>query len=341
MSATRALEFANLVCRFGDKVLLDHFDEVVYPSFSDDELRRGYGSTTYFFSDVDLVHLDGRDGAEVLGICGRFIKDTTLTREQVYVEGEGLVQDREQMQSSPSALFLLILNNHRLIYVKETTDAPPKEAFRATLLSFLRQVHARVLKAKLAAVDEAGLGREAAREAKDQIRDAYERPTLELIALTSEESIEEFISKYEVLTQIRIKLSDRNDEADLDEFFNQMQRAKDSIGSVDTVLTHRAADGLDKDEAISQVAAATAQGNQNVTLRGSDEGGDTLIGNNEKFQLRTPLENLSSDPAQAAEQMFEAFRDLAGRGLIQLPRLGKRTARAIATIFAEYFDGRR
>lgn len=340
MSATRALEFANLVCRFGDKVLLDHFDEIVYPSFTDGELRRSYGSTSYFFSDVDLVHLDGRDGSEVIGLCGRFIKDTTLTREQVYVEGQGLVQDREQMQSSPSALFLLILNNHRLVYVKETTDAPPKEAFRATLLNLLRQVHARVLKEKLLAVDETGVEREASKRAKDKLREEYERPTLELIALTSEESIEEFISKYEILTQIRIVLSDRNDEADLDEFFNQMQRAKDSIGSVDTVLTHRATDGLDKDEAITQVTAATAQGNQSVTLRGSDEGGDTLIGNNEKFQLRTPLENLSSNPIAAADQMFEAFRDLAGRGLIQLPRVGKRTARVIATIFAEYFNDR-
>ncbi|MGH8073503.1 MAG: hypothetical protein ACREO4_05455 [Lysobacter sp.] len=313
----------------------------MYPSFTDEELRRRYGTTTYFFDEVELVHLAGRNGNEVLGICGRFIKDTTLTREQVYVEGQGLMHDRDQMQSSPSALFLLILNSHRLVYVKETVDAPPKEAFRSTLLSFLRQVHARVLKEKLSAVDAGEMDRDAAKEAKDQIREQYQRPTLELIALTSEESIEEFISKYEVLTQIRIVLSERNDEADLDEFFNQMQHAKDSIGSADTTLTHRARDGLDKDEAISQVAAATAQGNQSVTLRGSDEGGDTLIGNNEKFQLRTPLENLSSDPEAAADQMFEAFSDLANRGLIQLPNIGKRTARAIAAIFAEYFDERR
>jgi hypothetical protein len=335
---TSAIELANLVCRFGDKVLLDHFDEIVFPSFSDEELRREYGSTTYFFEKVSLIHLGRRDGSEVVGLCGRFIKDTTLVREQVYVEGRGLVHDLGEMQSSPSALFLLVLNSHRLVYLKETTDAPSKDSFRSTLLSFLRQVHARVLKAKLAEVDEMEIGRDDKRDRKDEIRDRYQRPTLELIALTSEESIEDFINNYDVLTQIKIVFSDRNDEADLDEFFEQLQRSKDLVGSSDTALVHKSKDGLDKGAAIEQVAAATAQGNQSVTLRGSDEGGDILVGNNEKFQLRTSLDNVSSSPEDAAHQMYEAFKDLVDRGLVKLPKIGRRTASAIAAILARYFE---
>ena len=332
------IEMANLICRFGEKVLLDHFDEIVLPSFTDEELWRKYGETSYFFEKVELVCLNPDEGREVLGLAGRFIKDTRLKREQIYVEGEGLKRAPRTMQSSPSALFLLVLNSHRLIYMKETSDAPPKDAFRSTLLSFLRTKHSQVLRSKLDLIDQEEFDRDEKREKKDELRSLYERPTLELVALTSEESIEEFIRGYEVLNQIKIAFADRNDETDLDEFFEQLQRSKDSIASTDTALVHRSKDGLNKEEAILQVAAATSQGNQNVTLRGSDDGGETLIGNNEKFQLKTSLENVSSEPDQAAYQLYESFKDLVDRGLVKLPPLARKTARHIQSILARHFE---
>jgi hypothetical protein len=333
---TRTLELANLICRFGDKVLLDHFEEIVYPSFFDKSLRRVYGETSFFFERVRLLKLDDENGNEAVGICGRFIKDTMVRREQVYVEGEGLRQDHGEMQSSPSSLFLLILDNHRLIYAKETSDGPPKESFRSTLLSFLRQVHSRVLEEKRDALKDQGLSREELRNEKDALSESYQKPTLELVALTSEESIEEFIRSYEVLTQIKIAFADLNDETDLDDFFEQVQKAKDDVGSKKTTLVHTAKGGLDKDAAIDQVTAATAQGNQNVTLVGSDEGGDRLVGNNEKFQLKTEIDNLNSSPTRAAKQMFKAFSELVASGRIRIPDVGRRTLATIGRISARY-----
>ena len=232
----KAIEMANLVCRFGSEVLLDHFDDIVYPSFSNTDLVRNYGETSYFFEKVELVHLESDGNHEVVGIVGRFIKDTKLRREQIYVQGEGLKHAPRSMQSSPSSLFLLVLNSHRLVYLKETVDAPPKDTFRSTLLSFLRKTHSHVLRSRLAEIDEQDLSRDEKREAKDKIREELPRPTLELIALTSEESIEEFIRGYEVLNQIKISFSDRNDEAELDEFFEQLQKSKDSNGRTSTTL---------------------------------------------------------------------------------------------------------
>lgn len=334
----KAIEMANLVCRFGDEVLLDHFDDIVYPSFTDMELVRTYGETSYFFEKVDLVHLESDGDNEVVGIVGRFIKDTKLRREQVYVPGEGLMHAPSSMQSSPSSLFLLVLNSHRLVYLKETTDGPPKDAFRSTLLSFLRKKHSQLLRSKLDEIDEKGLGRDEKREEKESIREGLPRPTLELIALTSEESIEEFIRAYEVLNQIRISFSDRNDESDLDEFFEQLQKSKDAIGSTDTALVHRSKEGLDKDEAVQQVVAATAQGNQNVTLRGVDDGGETIVGNNERFQLKSPVENISDEPEQAGRQMYESFKALVDRELIRLPPATRKASRLVRSILERYFE---
>ena len=333
----KSIEMANLICRFGEQVLLDHFDNIVYPAFTNEELSRSYGDTKYFFEKVDLIHLESDGDEEVLGLVGRFIKDTKLRREQIFVQGEGLKHAPRSMQSSPSALFLLVLNSHRLIYLKETTDAPTKDAFRSTLLLFLQKTHSQLLRSKLAEVDEQELGRDAKREAKDAIREQLPRPTLQLIALTSEESIEEFIRGYEILSQIRISFADRNDESDLDEFFEQLQRSKESIGSTNTALVHRSKDGLDKDEAVQQVAAATAQGNQTVILRGTDDGGETIVGNNEKFQLKAPIKDISDEPENAGHQMYESFKALVDRGLVRLQR-SKRAKRLVKSIYDRYFE---
>jgi hypothetical protein len=235
-----SMEMGNLVCRFGkEKVLLDMSDEIVLPCFFDGGLVRTYDKTSYFFHDVSPVLLRGNESENIIGIVGRFIKDTTLEREQIFEAGKGLIHDTESMRSSPSSLFLLILNNHRLVYVKETKDAPSKESFRSTLLSFLRSKHKQYIEAEFERHN-------ALREANPELervtkKDLYEltpRPTLELISLTSEDSIEQFIRKYSILKTIEISLSDRNDENDNDPFFEELQKRKDAIGSTKSVVKH-------------------------------------------------------------------------------------------------------
>lgn len=62
-----------------------------------------------FFHDVKPVLLDNSEN-KVIGIIGRFIKDTTLVREQIFLDKQWIVKDSESIQSSPSSIFLLILN---------------------------------------------------------------------------------------------------------------------------------------------------------------------------------------------------------------------------------------
>src|SRR5262245_16884504 len=95
------LELANFHCRFGERwVLLDLAEEIVIPAFTTSELERTYGDTRYFFYDQQLLRLRGAEPA--LGIAGRFVKDTLLTRNQFFDEKQGLIQDERSMASSPS-----------------------------------------------------------------------------------------------------------------------------------------------------------------------------------------------------------------------------------------------
>ncbi|MET0012590.1 MAG: hypothetical protein ABW088_02945 [Sedimenticola sp.] len=334
-----SMEMGNLVCRFGaEKVLLDLADEIVIPCFMDSRLVRRYDKTSYFFHDVSPVKLSKENEEPVIGIAGRFIKDTTLEREQIFEQGKGLVRDEESMRSSPSSMFLLILNNHRLVYVKETKNAPSKETFRSTLLSFLRHKHKahieELYEQASAEVDEYG---DNVKVTKKELYDNIPRPTLELTPLTSQDSIEEFVKKYDVLKTIEISLSDRNDENDNDPFFDELQKRKDAIGSNKSVVKHNNPKGLDKDEAVSEIAEAAVQGNQSVKLSGVDSDGDILRGNNENFQLRKPLDSLSSKPATAAQQLFESFSGLVEDGLIVIPATSEKAKTIIGGLLQRLF----
>ena len=183
---TLNMEMGNLICRFGkEKVLLDLIDEIVLPSFFDELLIRSYSKTSYFFHKVSPVILSDDKNEKVIGIAGRFIKDTTLEREQIFEQDKGLVKDSESIRSSPSAIFLLILNNHRLIYVKETKNAPSKESFKSTLLGFLRSKHKNFIDNEYEQFNKNPSGEgEHQKVTKKELLENTPRPTLELIPLT-------------------------------------------------------------------------------------------------------------------------------------------------------------
>lgn len=145
MTRTPSVTFANLICRFGDRhVLLDLAREVVLPAFADTSLRRPYGSTSYFFFGIKLSEFENPDtdaGVPLLVLYGQFVKDTILTRTQVFSPDVGLVSDEESMPSAPSAFFALVLNSHKLVYLPETPHAPPLGTFGSTVQHFLRLKH--------------------------------------------------------------------------------------------------------------------------------------------------------------------------------------------------------
>ncbi|WP_155616495.1 hypothetical protein [Xanthomonas translucens] len=333
---TRDLELANLVCRFGDKVLLDHFHEIVRPALFDNRTRE-YGSATYFFSGVELVLLGNDDkDRPLVGVAGRIIKDGQVRREQVYKEG-GLVKDHRTMQSSPSAIFLLMLHNHRLIYVKETTGAPDKATFRSTLLSFLKSARAAHIKGLYKKIDELHPTRKKRREEKEKVDENYQLPTLQLIPLATQGSVEEFVGKYDVLKRIKITYRATNDENPMGAFFAQLRKNKDALGSDSASVVQVSKGGLDKEEAIHQITAAAGEGVNAVDLSGTDEGGDTLIGNNDSFQVKKPINNLSNVPATAAHELYSSFSELVDEGLIKLDKVRADTMKKITAIYDRYF----
>lgn len=329
-------EFGNLICRFGEKkVLVDHLEEIVIPAFFDNKLSRNYADTSYFFFGVELVDLSDSTGERIAAIAGRIIKDTRIVREQVFDRDKGLQKDEKSLKSSPSSFFLLILNNHRLVYVRETSDAPSMQVFRSMLYGFLRSKHNAYINSLLEDLEPSLADARAASARKKELLKKIPMPSLELIPLTSNQEIAAFIDRFTVLKTIEIVARERNDELDNKEFFAKMHGLQEEVGSVTTTLKHSNAKGLDPDSAVVQITDATEQGNNLIKLSGVDTEGDTLRGNNEEFQLKRPMERLGADVAAAAARLYRNFTTLVTAGAIKIPATPRKTKEALEKALSE------
>tara|TARA_R100000935_G_C2839311_1_gene170116 strand:- start:1819 stop:2811 length:993 start_codon:yes stop_codon:yes gene_type:complete len=307
--------FANFICKFGDKNLLNYAEDIVIPAFTKDTYVRSYGKKThYHFYEVELLNMASGSSDPILVLAGRFIKDTELTRHQVFDVRKGLVQDEQSMRSAPSALFVLILNNHRLIYFPETPHAPDLNAFKATAESFLRKRHKEFIDELYEKTSE-----DKKPPTKKALYEAHPHPNLEVIHLAGRTDIAHFLRRFETLKKINFRVVRPNDDINAGEILGQVRELSDALKSTNTKVTASSSEGLDIDAAIEAVTEATSSGNQDVSVSGIDTEGNSLSGNNEKFRISAEIENIPPTKKGLVGRLIEKFTQLSSAGSINAP----------------------
>jgi hypothetical protein len=308
------ISFVNLICRFGDKfVLLDLANEIVLPSFADSKLSRKYGETTYIFQGVDFVEVSGAEGARVplLVVYGRLIRDTLLTRDQIYTPEGGLERRPGSLPSAPSSFFALILNNHKLMYVPETSQAPSLGMFHATLQYFLGIKYREHINARFQ-----GLRSGPAPMSKKQLYHEIPHPVVEVVPLASKESIEEFLRTFERIKRLEFKILPTNQEWQMGSTFEAIRQMRQSLDARDTKLVHQNPAGLDRQKVAEQINEAAATGNSEVELTGTTPEGNRVKGNNRDFSLQVPAAALPEKDIDKAVRLVSLYKDFFEQGII-------------------------
>jgi len=326
MARQQYMEMANFICRFGDNfTMTDLLDEIVIPAFAGHR-ERTYKDTRYFFHGVSLILLE-HDQTQYPAIAGRIVKDTKLSRSQIFDQSQGLIQSEVTIPTAPSSMFLLILEGHRLLYVKEQVDSPGLEAFRSTVDRFLAEAYFEFIDNAFIYAKQKSLegGQKVTKKA---LKEEIPRPTLELIEIASEQGLREFIHRYKTLRDVKVSLVQTNDEIDNDQFFKDMRSQKDKIGSDRTTLQHHRKDGLDPEAAFNQVNSAI-EGKAVVSLDGLNQQGERLVGNNEEFKIRIPIPDLGSNIKVASRMLMSAYTSVVQQGLVKATAA---SAKAIAAI---------
>ena len=307
MQKSYDFEVANFVCKFNDFNLMDLFDEITLNAFHrSDKWKIKNG--TFFFKDVDFFQYES-DEEIIYALTGRFIRNTFLKREQYHDETTGeLIQDTKVLPSSPSATFVLILNNHRLIYLKETKHAPTLDMFKNTAETLLK----RETRDYLLSLNQ---------ESKKDFIQKYGLPSVRITPLTSEVRLAEFIQSYKKLETVKVTLKVRNDENDHSGFIDVLQEKSDAAGSKSTNLLYENKDnGLNKEVITQQLSDLTKQGNQSIRLIGKSYTDETLKGDNENFKIIQSINGLDlKNIVQTGKKLVTRFIKLIDQDQITVP----------------------
>lgn len=314
MPALQRLLFYNLVCRYGERAtLLDLAVELLLPAIFGNHIRK-FGLTRYFFTEVGhtLIQPIGFESEQVV-IFGRFIKDTVLKRDQVYEPEVGLVTDNQSMQSSPSTLFALNLNNHKLILAPEVPYAPGADAFATTLEQFLDRERNLFVR---------GIYKQEANSAEPRtlsyLWEEYPPANVTVRPLAGTQDISDFLEQFARITTLNIKLLDTNAEFPKRDLFREMRAAKDDVKANTTTLIHQNAEGLSRTAVAEEIQAAASGGNQQVVIKGVDLDGTKLSGDNNNIRLQIEIPEFPGTIPAAAERMVTVFGEQIAKKRISL-----------------------
>jgi hypothetical protein len=321
MAFTKRVEFGNYTLKFGEKkVLLDFVKEIVDPSFQERRyLRTIKGKADFFFMDTKLLEFKTFDGVKSTAIVGRMVKNTKLKREQIFKNGV-IVADKKELETAPTSVFVLLLENHRLIFCKEMAGAPTIQNFESTSHAFLKRRHKEYLHEVAVERGQKPTEKLTTKESLKLVEE-FPTPSLRVTPLSDKLSLSDFVDRFKTIDKLTIKLlPTNNEELDNDDFWNDLEKTKEKMNSSNVVVQfNNGKDGLNAEEVKGQTKAASVMGNSAITMKGHDAQGDTLNGSNDDFSLSIELEALAENLDAAANTLFTNFQHLAKQGVIVLP----------------------
>ncbi|MFT6088344.1 hypothetical protein [Sulfitobacter sp.] len=311
------VQFANLSIRFGQKELLD-YKELVTGAFLKDTYVRKYGRSSYHFLDTKIGLID-KDDPMSAAIWGRFVKETTLERQQFVSEGS-LVQDPKTLESAPTSFFAFFLADHRLAFVPETKHAPTLGNLETTVRKFVQNEYDTWSKALYRSTKE----RVSTYTWKKLYAD-HVPPSVALVPLTARESIEAFVGRFSKIESLTVYVVKRNQDMNGADLFEALVKKSEEMdaSSARFVVNGDKDDGLDIENTTDFVSETTEGGYERVSLRGMDQNGDVLKGTNEDFKLTTELDFSGLTDEQKLQNVFQSYEANKVAGVIKVSERNK------------------
>ena len=120
----------NLVYINKDKEepLLKYFDSILMPALTSG-IKKGNGDTTYFLMDIGVKEYKQGEYA----LTGLLIKKTILEIKSDIDENGKLIEKDDKYPAAPFSMFVIYLNNHRMLFIENQKGSPDIRNFKATI----------------------------------------------------------------------------------------------------------------------------------------------------------------------------------------------------------------
>lgn len=300
MNSKKKVYFANFNVTFGqnNEPLLDYFESIVYPALTSGLVREYGGSSftgqepdKYFFENVKLIQTeDGR-----YALTGLFIHKTIIDILSEHDEEQGIISTDKHYPSAPYSTFLLFLDNHRCVLVKNQKSSPDIRSFNTTV----RHIFDIYIK-------EYNRGK----AKKDRLPSAF----VNIISLPSESGIVESLAHVHKISKLHLKFYPLNGEiATIPSCMNALREQLGSIGSQAGVLSFTAPDNISNVIEMLKDTEGTVEPVAIVKYKSGGKG--TLTSENFSQNTELDLNTSTGDIDQDSANIFE--------GVKQFPELKK------------------
>ncbi|WP_040194806.1 hypothetical protein [Clostridium culturomicium] len=313
-------KFANFNCTFrshGIKhCMLDYFESIIWPAFTDYTIIREVkrSGTKFHLADVKIIELpDGN-----LALVGIHIKKTFLDKSPDYDETIGFFGDEYTVPSAPYSTFILLLNNHRLIYFPNKKGAPSIDEFCATAKYKIREyisLQRQMLKNKWSDNDSVfdGVYYKYLQTFNTEVLEKlFPYPEINIIPIESETLVKESFKTLKEISVVTFKVYKPNNEP---VNFNNIFERMDSI--IDETDSEAVATNLVKPTKFEVIedAIITSSGHVDFKLIGKTENDDDIILTPDKVSQKVNVQISPGVPVEV--NSIEVYNQVNHKSIIR------------------------
>lgn len=251
MIRQKNLYMANFNCTFGDSYspMLDYFEAIVWPAFTSGYEKETTRKNKYFFKNVNIIEVE----KEKYAISGVIVKQTMLEiKSLVDPDTKNIIIKDDRIPSDPFSYFIIFLENHRMVLVKNQSGSPTLKDFESLAKYTLK---------------------------KAELANNYEKAiniNLNVGSIPSSSKIEEQIARINYITDVTLKLYPLN--GDIDNIYGGLREELKALGCDEGYTTYKRPKNLSEVEDILK----QGKGIYNIKVRGKGINGEkvTITDNN-------------------------------------------------------------
>lgn len=265
MKGHKEFILANLNCVFGEsnkpEPMLNYFKDIVFPAFNLENTIR-----EHFFYEISLKKYD----EDKYYVYGKIVRNTTLEIDSIFdEETKELHETNQRPSSAPYSEFILLLENHRLIFCKNQKKGSPRLSnFKQLLKSSLNKIIKKNNKSC------------------DSGNEMPEINTFEVIELPKVESVNKIINNLEKISKFSLKVVELNNDILDDDFFEKLLEQKELSGSSSLEHTFNSP----KNKEFVAEAINKSQGLMIFNLSAKDKNGESRNYTNNEFKEKMIME---------------------------------------------------
>lgn len=275
--STHKATLANFTCTIKKDntvvPMLLFFMDIIYPALSDTTIYRTTQKSTYYISDLKLVNLgDGN-----IALTGLHIKRTILDIHPDFDNKNGFKGETSHKPSAPYSTFIILLNNHRVIYYPCLSGAPGIRTFASTINHIIftyvskkrSELQSKLITKNIDNKREYIFGDETYTKISDFRKNVLDKkfpfPETNIVAIASDQLVIEAFEKLIEIKSVSFKFYKPNNEPL--NFNNFFEKSYDMLNQTSSTSMHQIFNNPQNKEMIKN-GVITSNGKTDYTING-------------------------------------------------------------------------